>query len=441
MPSTLAPVRGGLPSATFRPGTPGFDAAREGFDLSAIPTPELAVSAADEDDVRSCGRATPPSTRCRWPCGRPATVPIGGVDGASVDRHPRPGGRAGRPAAADGDGPGAGVNVGAACWSGCAPVRADPAVRLLAGRRRRGLHPRRRAEPPGTAARLGRGPRPAPPAGRRRRRGARGRRRTPIRSCSGPCAVAAAPSGSSTELEFDLFPGDAALRRRPATSPASAAPEVLAAFGAVTATAPDALSLSVAFVTFPDVDAVPSPGARPVRRPPAGGPPRRRPRRRRRLIAPLRAVAAPLLDTVRPLPIDRVRHDPRRPHRGRMRVSCGGAVLPRWDDAAIAVLLAEIGRDHTRTCWSCGTSAERSPVRPPWPTRSAIATPRSTVFTSAYPGPAFADAAAMQGELLPTAVALERAASRSTTSPPTPKGGRSTLGRPSTRPPWAGSPP
>ncbi len=56
MPSTLAPVRGGLPSATFRPGTPGFDAAREGFDLSAIPTPELAVSAVDEDDVRSAIR-------------------------------------------------------------------------------------------------------------------------------------------------------------------------------------------------------------------------------------------------------------------------------------------------------------------------------------------------------------------------------------------------
>ena len=28
-----------------RPGTPGFDAARSGFDLSAIPSPDLVVSA------------------------------------------------------------------------------------------------------------------------------------------------------------------------------------------------------------------------------------------------------------------------------------------------------------------------------------------------------------------------------------------------------------
>ena len=201
--------------------------------------------------------------------------------------------------------------------------------------------------------------------------------------------------GVATELEFDLFPGDA-LYGGGLYFPGEAAPEVLAAFGAVTATAPDALSLSVAFVTFPDVDAVPAPVrgrfVAHLRVTHLGTP-----EEAERLIAPLRAVAAPLLDTVRPLPITEfgtIHGDPTRPQR----VSCGGAVLPCWDDAAIAVLLAEIGATtpHMLELRHLGGALARPPaVADAVGHRDAA----FNVFTSAYPGPAFADAAAMQGEL------------------------------------------
>jgi len=39
-----------------RPGTPGFAATCAGFDLSAIPAPDFAVSATDEHDVRAAVR-------------------------------------------------------------------------------------------------------------------------------------------------------------------------------------------------------------------------------------------------------------------------------------------------------------------------------------------------------------------------------------------------
>ncbi len=59
--------------------------------------------------------------------------------------------------------------------------------------------------------------------------------------------------GVATELEFDLMPGDA-LYGGGLYLPGDAAPELLAAFGRCTATAPDELTLSVAVLTFPDLD-------------------------------------------------------------------------------------------------------------------------------------------------------------------------------------------
>ena len=64
--------------------------------------------------------------------------------------------------------------------------------------------------------------------------------------------------GVVTEVEFDLVPGDA-LYGGGLYLPGESAPELLAAFGRSTATAPDELSLSVAFITFPDLDPVPRP--------------------------------------------------------------------------------------------------------------------------------------------------------------------------------------
>ena len=52
MDDTLIPLAGRV----HRPGTPGYDAARAGFDLSAVPAPDLAVSVTDEDDVRAAVR-------------------------------------------------------------------------------------------------------------------------------------------------------------------------------------------------------------------------------------------------------------------------------------------------------------------------------------------------------------------------------------------------
>ena len=182
------------------------------------------------------------------------------------------------------------------------------------------------------------------------------------------------------------------LRRR-AYLPGESAPELLAAFGRSTATAPDELSLSVAFITFPDIDPVPAPlrgrFVAHLRVTYVGSP-----AAAERLIAPLRAVATPLLDTVRPLPIvefGTIHGDPTRPQP----VSCGGAVLPRWDDAAVAVLLAEIGRStpHMLELRHLGGALARPPA-----VADAVGHRDAgfTVFTSAYPGPAFEAAAAAQ---------------------------------------------
>jgi hypothetical protein len=178
--------------------------------------------------------------------------------------------------------------------------------------------------------------------------------------------------------------------------PGEAAADLLAAFGRCTAGAPDELSLSIAFITFPDLDAVPPPlrgrFVGHLRVAHLGAP-----AEAEALIAPLRAVATPFVDTVRTLPvaeIGSIHADPVRPQP----VSCGGAVLPRWDDAAIDVLLSGIGatRPHMLEVRHLGGALARPAAVP-----NAVGHRDAlfNIFTSAYPGPTFAGAAAVQTDL------------------------------------------
>jgi hypothetical protein len=66
--TSSASLDGILPGRTHLPGTAGYDAARGGFDLSAIPAPDVAVSATDEADVAAAvrfaaGRGLPVAVR------------------------------------------------------------------------------------------------------------------------------------------------------------------------------------------------------------------------------------------------------------------------------------------------------------------------------------------------------------------------------------------
>ena len=72
--TSSASLDGILPGRTHLPGTAGYDAARGGFDLSAIPAPDVAVSATDEADVVAVVRWRP-AAGCPSPSGRPATAP------------------------------------------------------------------------------------------------------------------------------------------------------------------------------------------------------------------------------------------------------------------------------------------------------------------------------------------------------------------------------
>ena len=63
-----ASLDGVLAGRSHLPGTAGYDAARDGFDLSAIPAPDVAVSATDEADVATAvrfaaGRGLPVAVR------------------------------------------------------------------------------------------------------------------------------------------------------------------------------------------------------------------------------------------------------------------------------------------------------------------------------------------------------------------------------------------
>ncbi|NMO88219.1 FAD-binding oxidoreductase [Actinomycetospora sp. TBRC 11914] len=372
----------------FTPGTPGYDAARAGFDLSAIPTPDVAVSARDEADV---------VTAVRFAAERDLPVvvrttghgPVGGdeggvlIDTRALDRvrvDPQ------RRTAVVG---------GGATWTPvlahCAPAGliplcgSSPEVGVASYTTGGGLSPLGRRY--GWAADRVRRIRLVTPDGEVR----------DVTAAPDPELFWAVRGGGSgfgvaTELEFDLVPGDA-LYGGGLFLPGECAAELVAAFGRVTAGAPDALSLSVAFVSFPPIEAVPAPlrgrFVAHLRVTYSGAP-----EEAERLIAPLRAVAAPILDTVRPLPIlefGTIHGDPTAPQP----VSCGGAVLPVWDDAAIEVLLAEVGAStpHMLELRHLGGALARPAAVPDAVGHRDAA---FNVFTSAYPGPAFADAAGIQ---------------------------------------------
>jgi FAD binding domain-containing protein/berberine-like enzyme len=392
---SLSDVLAAVPAGrVHRPGTSGYDAACAGFDLAAIPVPHVAVSAAGEDDVVAAVRAAVTH-------GLPVAVratghgPVtGGDSSVLVDT------RAMSAVTIDPERRTATVGAGAT-WR---PVLAAAAPL--------GLAPLCGSAPDVGAVSytLGGG---LGPLGRRYGWAADHVRRIRLVTASGKLLDVTADTepdlfwalrggggnfGVVTELEMDLLPvrGGHDLYGGGLYLPGEAAPELLAAFGRSTASAPDELSLSVAFVTFPDLDAVPPPlrgrFAAHLRVAHLGTAPEAEP-----LLAPLRAVADPLLDTVRPLPlteIGTIHADPVMPQP----VSCGSAVLPRWEDPAIDVLLAGVGAatPHMLEVRHLGGALARNAVP-----ANAVGhrDARYSVFTSAYPGPTQAAAAALQTEL------------------------------------------
>jgi hypothetical protein len=391
MTSSSSSLDRAITGRVHRPGTPGFDAARAGFDLAALPTPDVAVSVATEADavaaVRfAAGHDLPVSVRAT------GHGPVPGIDhGLLVDT------RALSAVAVDAARRTATIGAGVT-WTrvlaACAPLGLAPLC---------GSAPDVGAVSYSLGGGLG-------PLGRRHGWAADHVRRLRMVTAAGELVEVAADTepelfwavrggggnfGVVTELEVDLVPVDS-LHGGGLYLPGEAAADLLAAFGRVTATAPDELSLSVAFLTLPDLDAVP-PALRGrfvshLRVAHLGAPDRAE-----ALIAPLRAVAAPLLDTVRPLPltgIGSIHADPVAPRP----VSCGSAILPRWGGAAIGVLLDNVGADvpHMLELRHLGGELARPPAVP-----NAVGhrDARYNVFTSAYPGPRFSEAAGRQTEL------------------------------------------
>jgi hypothetical protein len=398
MTSTVDP-RPDLPGdRILRPGTPAFTASCAGFDLSAVPAPDLVVAARGEDDVRA-------AVRMAADRGLPIAVratghgPIdGGGGGLLIDT------RALSAVTVD-PGRRTATAGGGAIWSqvlaACAPHGLVPVCGSAPG--------------VGVAAyTLGGG---LSPIGRAHGWATDHVRRIRLVTADGAVheltgggpAEDGAPSGDlfwavrggggnfgvATELEFDLFDGTA-LYGGGLFLPGAAAAELLDTFGRVTATAPDELSLSAAFLTFPNIEPIPAPVrgrfVAHLRVTYLGTP-----AAAERLIAPLRAVATPLLDTVRTLPIiefGSIHGDPTRPQP----VSCGGAVLPRRTDAAIEVLLGGIGADtpHMLEIRHLGGALARPPAVPDAVGHRDAAL---NIFTSAYPGRGFADGRAAQVEL------------------------------------------
>ena len=391
MSTSLATLDSTLAGRIHRPGTPGFDATRDGFDLSAIPTPQVVVCAAGEDDVADAVRLAPDHG---FPVAVRATGhgPIPGVDrGLLIDTRAMstvvidPGRRTATI--------GAGVT-----WT-----------QVLAQCAPHGLAPLCGSAPDVGAVSytLGGG---LGPLGRRHGWAADRVRRIRLVTADGELREVTADSdpelfwalrggggnfGVVTGLEIDLVPAGT-LYGGGLYFPGEAAPDLLATFGRCTAEAPDELSLSIAFLTFPDLDVVPAPlrgrSVTHLRVAHLGAA-----EEAERLIAPLRAVAAPVVDTVRPLPIAElgtIHADPTRPQP----VSCGGAILPRWDDAAIDVLLGAVGatRPHMLEVRHLGGALARPPA-----VDNAVGhrDARFSVFTSAYPGPGFAGARDLQADL------------------------------------------
>lgn len=381
MPGT-EDLTGRLADRLWRPGTPEFAAACDGFDLAAIPTPDLAVSARDEDDVRAAVRL---AADREWPVAVRATGhgPVPGFDhGLLIDTRAMTAVTvdAGRRTATTAAGVTWNRVLARTAPLGLIPVCGSaPAVGVAGYSLGGGLSPIGRAH--GWAADRVRRVRLVTADGRARE----------VTADSEPDLFWAVRGGGgafgvATELEFDLVDGES-LYGGGLVLPGECAAELLAAFGRVTADAPDELTLSVAFLTFPDIEPIPAPvrgrfvaHLRVTHLGPVA--------EAERLIAPLRAVATPLLDGVRPLPIvefGTIHGDPTHAQP----VSCGGATLPGWDDGAIDVLLGAVGpaTPHMLELRQLGGALARPPaVADAVGHRDAA----FNVFTSAYPGPGFA---------------------------------------------------
>jgi hypothetical protein len=359
-----------------RPGSPAYDAARAGFDLAAIPTPDLAVAAGCEAEVIAAVRY---AAAHDLPVAVRATGhgPVPGVAGGLLidTRAMRSVRIAGRSA----------VLGAGATWTDVLTRSAPLGFAPLCG-----SAPDVGAVSYSLGGGLG-------PLGRRYGWAADHVRRLRLVTADGAVREVDADSepelfwavrggggnfGVVTELETELVRVEQ-LYGGGLYLPGESAPELLAAFRRATAEAPDALSLSVAFVTFPGLDAVPAPlrgrFLAHLRVAYVGDP-----REAEALLAPLRAVAEPVLDTVRLLGIDEIgaiHADPVHPQP----VQCGGAILPTWDDDAVAVLLDEIGATtpHMLELRHLGGALARPAAVP-----NAVGH-RGTdysVFTSAYPG-------------------------------------------------------
>ena len=279
-----------------RPGTPGFAAACAGFDLSAIPASDIAISATDEHDVRA-------AVRFAADRGLPVAVrttghgPVPGVDhGVLVDT------RALSSVTVD-PARHTAVAGGGVRWAQVLPQTAlfgliplcgsSPDVGVAAYTLGGGLGPLGRRH--GWAADRVRRIRLVTPDGELRE----------VSADSDPELFWALRGGGGgfgvvTEVEFDLVAGDA-LYGGGLYLPGAAAPELLAAFGRCTATAPDELSLSVAFITFPDLDPIPAPlwGCTPGAWAPSRWSAARRGRRGRAWTPPTRPAGIPTCWTSR----------------------------------------------------------------------------------------------------------------------------------------------
>ncbi|HEY0932925.1 MAG TPA: FAD-binding oxidoreductase [Trebonia sp.] len=377
--------------SVHRPGDAAYDAACAGFDLSAVPTPDLAVSATSEADVAAAvryaaDRDLPISVRATGH----GTVPLAdrgvlidtrGLSSVTVD--------AGARTAVVG----AGVK-----WT-----------RVLAESGPLGLSPLcgSSSDVGAVGYTLGGG---LGPLGRRHGWSADHVRRFRLGTAAGEVREVSADTdpelfwglrgggggfGVVTEMEIDLEPA-ADLYGGALYLPGEAAPEVLAEFARATAAAPDELSLSVAFLTFPGIDAVPAPlrgrfvsDLRVTYQGDRG--------EAEALIAPFRAIASPLLDTVRPLPITElstVHNDPVHPQP----VRSGSAVLPQSAGEVGRILLDEI---RATTPYMLEVRHLGGALVRPAGVDNAVghrAAPFS-LFTSAYPGPKIDAAADLQAAL------------------------------------------
>ncbi len=391
MPDSYADLDRALPGRVHQPGSPGFESACAGFDLAALPVPDVVVAVTAESDVTAAvrfaaDRGMPVSVRVTGHGSLP------GIDsGVLIDT------RAMSSVAVDPEQRTATLGAGVT-WHPVLQACAEPGLAPLSG------------SAPGVGAvsyTLGGG---LGPLGRKYGYSADLVRRVRLVTAAGePLEVTAETEpelfwairggggnfGVVTELEIGLVPVRT-LYGGGLFFPGEAAPALLAAFGPCTAAAPDELSLSIAFITFPDVDAVPPPlrgrFAAHVRVAYVGAP-----ADAEALITPLRAAAAPFLDTVGTLPITEIgtiHADPTDP----APVSYGSALLPRWDDAAIDVIRHHIGADtpYILEIRHLGGALGRPPAG-----GNAVShrDAQFNVFTSAYPGPAFDDAIGLQAEL------------------------------------------